>query len=138
MQISVAASWEGPYRVVSSTPVFGEDAYLWRAPEDGNFHMLLHSMHPGKIGTTAWSEDGITWTPAFVANKNATPGETYPSFSHTFALQGGGMFKASRRERHQLAFDSKGQPTHLLNGVVPEGMGDFSFTSVQPLNTATN
>jgi len=90
------------------------------------------------ICTTAWSEDGITWTPAFVADLNTTAGETYPSFSHSFALQGGGLFKASRRERHQLALDSKGVPTHLLNGVIPEGMGDFSFTSIQPLNTASN
>lgn len=42
---------------------------------------------------------------------------------------------AARRERHQLAFDANGKPTHLLNGVGDlEGMGDFTFTSMQPLN----
>ena len=38
-------------------------------------------------------------------------------------------------DRHQLAFDASGNPTHLLNGVGDiEGKADFTFTSLQPLN----
>lgn len=135
MQVSTAPSWQGPYTVRSTPKVYGEDAFIWRANEDGNFHMLLHSMHPTKICTTAWSPDGINWTPAFTANLNTTLGETYPSYSHTFELTNGKTFKAGRRERHQLAFDTDGTPTHLLNGIGDvEGKADFTFTSIQPLN----
>jgi hypothetical protein len=134
MQVSVADSWKGPYRIKALTPVYGEDAFIWRATEDGNFHMVLHAMHPSKICTTAWSPDGISWTPAFVANENTTMGETYPSFSHEIPLTDGSIFSARRRERHQLAFDADGNPTHLLNGV-SNGIADFTFTSIQPIRT---
>eukprot|EP00658_Telonema_sp_P-2_P054175 TRINITY_DN43119_c0_g1_i1.p1 TRINITY_DN43119_c0_g1~~TRINITY_DN43119_c0_g1_i1.p1 ORF type:complete len:344 (-),score=25.93 TRINITY_DN43119_c0_g1_i1:42-1073(-) len=42
MAIAVAPSWEGPYTVRSLAPVYGEDAYVFRQPQDGNLHMLLH------------------------------------------------------------------------------------------------
>lgn len=48
------------------------DFYVWRAPDDGSFHVLYHSTRPRKLGTTAWSDDGLAWTPAFVADTNAT------------------------------------------------------------------
>eukprot|EP00041_Stephanoeca_diplocostata_P018984 m.402477 g.402477 ORF g.402477 m.402477 type:complete len:363 (+) comp21179_c0_seq3:120-1208(+) len=86
MLVAVAPNWRGPYIVHGSTPVFGEDAFIWRAAEDGSFHMLLHSMHPTKICTTAWSTDGLSWTPAFVADLNTTIDDTYPSFNHRYVV----------------------------------------------------
>jgi hypothetical protein len=54
MQVATAPHWRGPYTARRLTQVYGEDAYIWRAPEDGSFHMLLHTMHPSKIPSTAW------------------------------------------------------------------------------------
>jgi hypothetical protein len=67
MQMAVAPHWKGPYKKLPPTQVFGEDANIFRQPQDGNFHMLLHSMHPHKLPTTAWSPDGISWTPVLIA-----------------------------------------------------------------------
>ena len=143
-QMAVAvADWRGPYIIRSITHVFGEDAYVFQQPQDGNFHMLLHSMHPHKVPTTAWSPNGIDWTPAFVANMSTTEGETYPSFPSviTLAVKCGdeSVVKLRRRERHQVLVDAKGIPTHLFNGVEPSPSDlDFSYTAVQPLAVAAS
>jgi hypothetical protein len=111
-----------------------QDAFIFRQPQDGNMHMLLHSMHPHKLPTTAWSADGIHWTPAFVADSSCTEGEMYPSFGYDIALANGSApFKARRRERHQvLVGAATGVPMYLFNGV-EDGDGDFSFTAGQPI-----
>ena len=138
MQVAVAPHWRGPYRVARLTEVYGEDAFIWQAKEDGHFHMLTHSMYPkpDKIPTTAWSEDGLEWTPAFVCNHSAARGHTYPSFGHEIEMTDGSKFRLARRERHQLVLED-GVATHLLNGVTEAGRtDDFAFTSVQPINQA--
>lgn len=134
MQVAVAKTWRGPYRKVGPpTQVHGEDAYIFQQPEDGSLHMLLHAMHPHKVCTTAWSTDGVHWTPAFVANLNTTAGEVYPSFDNSaIATEGGGSFRTRRRERHQVLTDASGTPVRLFNGVTT-GDGDFSFTAGQPI-----
>jgi hypothetical protein len=140
--IAVARSWKGPYYLKAITQIVGEDAFVWRQPQDGSFHMLFHTTqlpagHRG-ICTTAWSEDGISWTPAFATTAYTMVGETYPSFGKDFALIGGGVFRAGRRERHQLVFDAVGWPALLLNGATAPGVGaDFAFTAVQPIVTGT-
>ena len=111
------------------------DAFIWQQPEDSSFHMLLHSMHPSKIPTTAWSPNGIDWTPAFVANQHTSKGQTYASYGHEIEMTDNTTFQLARRERHQLLLDGEGRPTHLLNGVTIGGSkADFSFTAIQPLN----
>ena len=144
MAVAVASDWRGPYIVRSVTQVFGEDAYVFQQPQDGHFHMLLHSMHPHKVPTTAWSTNGIDWIPAFVANMSTTEGETYPSFPSAIALTqkcngDESVVDLGRRERHQVLVDAKGIPTHLFNGVEPSPTDlDFSFTAVQPIAVASS
>ena len=134
MAIYVAPTWKGPYEFRRLTPVYGEDAYIWYSTADDNgtgaFHMLLHSMHPHKIPTTAWSKDGIDWIP------NGFSGPPHPqpraSFnSSTFALKGGGTMTVKRRERHQPIFKD-GKLVGLCNGVTT-GRGDYSFTACVPV-----
>ena len=136
MLVAKADSWQGPYHVVAHTNVYGEDAFIWRQPEDGSFHMLLHSMKPTKICTTAWSADGLHWTPAFNANLSTTKSQTYPSYNHTITQTDGHGLVARRRERHQLLLNSgflpgPGAPVAWLFNGVTTGEKDFSFTSVQ-------
>lgn len=135
MQISVAPHWSGPYTKTSLTSVYGEDAFIFRQPQDKNFHMILHAMHPHKVPTTAWSENGLDWTPAFLADLNCTTGMTYPSFGHIIPMINGTTFESARRERHQILIGADGTPTHLFNGVTTRisELHDFSFTSVQPI-----
>ena len=136
--VAVAPSWSGPYRWKAITQIFGEDAFIWRQPADGSFHMLFHTtVYPVRgICTTAWSRDGLHWTPAFATTANTTVAQAYPSFGMEFRLDVGGSFVASRRERHQLVMDSAGWPSLLLNGAAAPSFGrDFTFTSAQPINT---
>ena len=141
LSVAVADSWKGPYYLRSVTPMVGEDGVIWRAVEDGSFHMLYHTTdYPARhrgIGTTAWSADGLRWTSAFPTTPNTTVGQTYPSFPKGFQMVGGTVWTADRRERHQLAFDAAGRPAYLFNGVQVGGtMEDFTFTSVQPIATS--
>lgn len=136
--VAVAPSWKGPYHWKAITQIFGEDAFVWRQPVDGSFHMLYHTtVYPVRgICSTAWSRDGLHWKPAFATTVNTTVGETYASFGKEFRLAAGGSFVASRRERHQLVMDSAGWPSLLLNGAAAPAFGrDFTFTSAQPINT---
>ena len=99
MQMAVAPHWSGPYKKVEPpSRVFGEDAFIFRQPQDGHFHMLLHSMKPHKLPTTAWSPDGLTWTPAFLADVNCTEGDMYPSFGYEIKSTTGETFRAQRRD----------------------------------------
>ena len=138
MQIATAPSWRGPYRIVAHPDVYGEDPFVFRQPEDGHLHMLLHTMIHGlpKIRTTAWSRDGISWTPAFVAYQGVNYSDTHASFGVDILAANGTHFTAARRERHQVLLrEGDGAPTYLFNGVTkqnPDNM-DFSFTAAQPL-----
>lgn len=135
MVMYIAPSWRGPFKFAKIAPVFGEDPYIWQDPR-GHFHMLLHSMLPHKIGTTAWSPDGLNWTPnGFGGPPNPNPLESFP---HTIALEGGGSKSLARRERHQLLFNKQGWPVALFNGVTSssEARPDRCWTAVQPIKAA--
>lgn len=100
--------------------------------------MLLHSMHPSKIPTAAWSPTSIGRPPAFTANQHTTKRQNYASYDygHEIEMTDNTTFQLARRERHQLLFDGAGHPTHLLSGVTVRGSkADFSFTAMQPLNS---
>jgi len=133
MVMYTAPSWRGPFKLAQITPVFGEDQHIWQDPR-GHFHMLLHSLLPHKVGTTAWSPDGLHWTPnGFAGPPNPNPRESIPRFIN---LAGGGVKTLSRRERHQLLFNSQGWPIALYNGVTSlnDARPDRSWTSVQPIH----
>lgn len=130
MAIYVADSWRGPYQFRALAPVFGEDAYIWKGPRA--FHMLLHTMHPHKTATTAWSPDGINWTPNGYAGPDRGDPVPRQTFSHSISLESGEVVELARRERHQVLVDhATGAPVALYNGVTLKGGGDYSFTAVQ-------
>ena len=80
----------------------------------------------GKTPTTAWSKDGLDWTPnGFAGPPNPAP---RPSYGHSIALQGGGVMELDRRERHQPIFKD-GALVGLCNGVTLPGEQDYAFTA---------
>lgn len=137
--IYVAPTWRGPYEFRRLAPIFGEDAYIWHDPKadggTGAFKMLYHSMHnehgPGKTCTTAWSKDGLEWTP----NGNAGPPHPSPrqSYGLVIPLEGGGSLQTVRRERHQPIFGPGGGLIGLCNGVTTSRENDYSFTACVPV-----
>jgi len=137
--IFVAPTWRGPYEFRRLAPIFGEDAYIWHDPKadggTGAFKMLYHSMHnehgPGKTCTTAWSKDGLEWTP----NGNAGPPHPSPreSYGLVIPLEGGGSLQTARRERHQPIFGPGGELVGLCNGVTTSRENDYSFTACVPV-----
>ena len=41
--VAVAPSGNGPCRWKAIARIFGEDAFVWRQPADGSFHMPFHT-----------------------------------------------------------------------------------------------
>lgn len=139
MAIYVAPGWEGPYEFRRLAPIYGEDAYIWHDPDadsgTGAFHMLYHAMHGGlgKTPTTAWSKDGLEWTPnGFAGPPNPAP---RPSYGHSIELVGGDTIQLGRRERHQPIFKD-GVLIGLCNGVTMlDDEQDYAFTACVPVAT---
>ena len=128
--IYVAPNWRGPYMLKRLTKVFGEDPYIWFDPEADNgtgaFHMLLHSMKPRKVPTTAWSKDGLEWFPnGYAGPPNPNP---RPTFNHSIFLKNGEVMEVVRRERHQPIF-KEGTMIGLCNGVTTHRGKDSDFSS---------
>jgi hypothetical protein len=133
--------WEGPYSVPlwrnntnGTLEGHAEDGYLYRDVR-GHWHALFHFFP--KIGGHAFSIDGVAWSNVTYAyNGTIQLAPTSPNNNATV--------ECARRERPSLIFDDKGAPTHLVTGCCvapcnmsqPHGPGGYSFTSVQPLNTA--
>ena len=139
MAVYVAPSYKGPYELKRLTPVYGEDAYAWYDPKRDAFHMLLHAMHPRKMPTTAWSKNGLDWTPnGFAGPPNPA---ARPSFNSSIALAAGAgqprVLHVHRRERHQPIFSNEGELIGLCNGVTT-GELDYSFTACVPIQTASS
>lgn len=131
MAVYTAPSWRGPYTFRRLTPVFGEDPYVWHNPQRDAYHMIFHSMHPHKLPSTAFSKNGLDWTPdGFAGEPSPTP---RAAFNSSIALANGKVFQAHRRERHQLLFDeTTREPIALFNGV-STGEADYVFTAAQPI-----
>ena len=140
--IAVSQSgWQGPYDVprwrnnINGT-VQGhcEDGYLYRDVR-GHWHALFHYFP--KIGGHAYPVDGVEWSNVMYAYNGTF--QLTPTHAGSNA-----SIQRARRERPSLIFDDRGAPTHLVTGccVAPcnvtkaDGRSDYSFTSVQPLNTA--
>ena len=134
--VATSNSYKGPFRTIrDNIYVYGEDAYVWK-DLNNNYHMLFQGGNyggglPSYIGHwhTAYSKNGLDWN---VANLTE-------AFNQTITLANGSFVTVGRRERHQLLFDSDGRPTHLFNGVTlgSNDNDEFSFTSVQPINTGS-
>lgn len=136
--IYVAPNWKGPYELKRLTKVYGEDPYIWFDPEADNgtgaFHMLLHSMRPTKVPTTAWSKDGLEWFPnGFAGPPNPRP---RPSFNYSILVEDGSVLNVVRRERHQPIFKD-GKLIGLCNGVTTHRgkVVDSSQTVCVPIAT---
>ena len=85
--------------------------------------MLLHC--GGCEYQSAWSLDGIDWV-------RSAPAQ--PWCRVTYAGGAGGEL-LSRRERPKWVLGEDGQPTHLVNGVLPTAShGKRAFTMVTPIN----
>ena len=117
------------------TPIYGEDVYAWHDLEadsgKGAFRLFYHTMHPAKICSTAWSKDGLEWTPNGIAGPpNPQPRASYGA---DIELEGGGVLATVRRERHQPIFDENRRLVGLCNGVTISRENDYSFTACVPV-----
>ena len=133
--VATSNSYKGPFNTIrDNIYVYGEDPYVWK-DLNNNYHILFQGGNyggglPSYVGHwhTAYSKNGIDWK---VANLTE-------AFNQTIELTNGSYVTVGRRERCQLLFDSDGQPTHLFNGVTlgSNDADEFSYTCVQPINTA--
>lgn len=116
--VARASTWQGPYRMITETPIepehfycvagTGEDPFLWKT--DRGYHMLYHGMCPTGFLEAHYAfsaNDGRTWT--------VSPRKTYP-YEFYYANQMSHFF--ARVERPQLVFNENGTtPLYLSNGV---------------------
>lgn len=122
--VARAATWRGPYTMVTAQPVrperpgciagTGEDPFLWE--NSRGLHILYHGMCPTGVleAHHAFSSDGgITWT--------LSPRQTY---AYSARVNGKTQWFA-RVERPQLFFDPRNnEPAMLYNGVCDAGPFD--------------
>ena len=83
--------------------------------------MSDNSVHPFKMPTTAWSEDGLTWSSgaAVATDPNIT-------------LADGSVHHFTNRERPQIFHnESTGAPALLFNGVCPGLKYTYGYTIAQ-------
>lgn len=126
-----AANWRGPYNFVSmvNPEVSGEDPYVWFSKKRSMFHMIYHRMDPKanhpKVGSTAWSKDGINWRALDAP---------HAAFNASITLTTGQYLNTYRRERHQLLINDEGEPIALYNGVTARDK-DYSRTTAQEIRS---
>eukprot|EP00039_Didymoeca_costata_P021095 m.343400 g.343400 ORF g.343400 m.343400 type:complete len:429 (+) comp22791_c0_seq1:271-1557(+) len=127
----------GPDNITVSPWTHWEDVFMW-TDEDGYYHCLFHAVVENwenssyatpQPGGHAYSLDGLHW----IAQRNAP-------YGFVIDYDDGSTWTMEARERPHLIFNSKGQPTHLFNGVNPFGYfehtNDHSFTQVVPIATS--
>lgn len=144
--VARAASWRGPYTVVTPTPVVpdhwycvagsAEDPFLWRSKR--GWHIIVHGMCPSGFleAHYAWSLDGVTWRHS-----------TEQTWKYTVAMADGSTRFHDRVERPQLVFQRRNEtdwtfsePIYLINGVCDgivclEHPG-MTYTIFRPLATS--
>ena len=141
IRILEAASWRGPYNVLTPEPAVRcsierfkwcvEDGFIYQDTR-GHWHSLFHMFdfpNATKLkwsGGHAFSRDGIIWS------------NVSQAYNTTVEVKGNGsapgqVLFASRRERPKLLFNAAGEPTHLFNGVQ---LGEYRwYTMAQELRT---
>ena len=121
--------WNGTYRSLTQKPSFDvstEDSHMWIDPR-GHFHALFHTWPSAEFvsrGGHAFSADGRNWN------------YTNAAYNTSVALEGGGLYAYSQRERPHVLLDSAGNPAYLTNGVMPSHHTDWSFTGVFAIRPA--
>ena len=139
--VATAPSFRGPFTRLNNTMQFAaEDAVLWREPESGHYHMLVHAFQGtggrarDNVGGHAWSRDGASW-------------QYSPEPAYTLAVtwDNGTTTELYRRERPQVLFERvSGTPLALFNGAQPSydstlpaycdfGESCKTFTMVAPI-----
>lgn len=146
--IARAATWEGPYHMLSPMPITpqqwfcvagqGEDPFLWQNAR--GYHLLYHGMCPTGVMQAhyAFSADAVTWVTA-----------TKQSYSYRVHFEDGSSRNFARMERPQLIFDpNTGMPTHIVNGVCDGStaasswecvikQGGMTWTVIRPLASSS-
>lgn len=150
------AGWDDEWTLVSDEPVLGwgnasettcdqsektrdectllEDPYLWI--DERGWHMLAHYQNNREVhktrGAYAWSLDGLSWTLETLPRNG-----TSSAWEMDLAWPNGTRTALARRQRSSLVWDSKGRPTHVINGAdFWNDMGTHwgtGMTLVQPL-----
>ena len=86
--------------------------------------MLTHGRDDPLNTHYSWSADGLAWSSGadVAASANVT-------------LDDGGVLPFFNRERPQIFFDeASGAPSHLFNGVCPDGHYTYAYTLAQEIN----
>jgi len=109
---------------MAGVPTYCEDAGVYHGPITNRYIAVFHC---GCNYLATWSEDGITWEPAFA--------KPIPWCQVTYADGTNGTMR--RRERPQFIKDSQGHLVGFTNGVLPSDHshdgGDRVFTMVSLL-----
>lgn len=157
--IMEAASWRGPYRIITSRDITSctkceEDPFMW-VDHRNHWHALYHRMFDNSTacegyfkwntpacpfrpqaecrwsGGHSYSADGIHWSPISRA------------YNTTVHLQDGGAVSFVSRERPKLVMGDDGRPAFLSNAVQPPQAGagadaGVTHTLIVPLNVKQN
>jgi len=125
--VAFAETWKGPYTRLRTTPIFetdgAEDPFLWQDVDD-KYHLLFNDKWEDSVGVGghAYSSDGINWV--FSATR---------AYTHTVTWTDGTSLSMARRERPQLLFDSKRNPTVLYTAVEPASDDDHVYNIATPI-----
>jgi len=126
VSVAVASGIAAPYvdnrptAAIGSHP--GEDPFLWQ-DERSHWHMLMHNMGGGGVGSHAYSRDAVNWVRSSTA-----------PYTSTVTFTDGTSTNMHRRERPQLLLSSTGQPRYFSTGV--EDYADHVYTLVMKVNTS--
>jgi hypothetical protein len=120
---------------VGATPLFGEDATLWRDSVDGTFHLLFNAVYPHRVGAAAWSADGLTWVPTYTADTGATNYAVVQAWTKDVPDGPADVASASRKGKPFVLVDAAGVPTHLYSGVRLSADSDWTYAHVEPVRS---
>lgn len=126
VSVAMAPSIYGPFVDSREAPAVdthtGEDPFIWQ-DERGHWHMLMHNMFGGGVGSHAFSRDAMMWTRSDV--------EPYTS---VVAFTDGTTKNMKRRERPQLVLSPDGQPRYFSSGVMDQS--DHAYTLVMKVGAS--
>lgn len=161
VKLSIADTWDGPYRPVGNlvgkivSPLWGRDAFGSIVPSEdpaffqdkrGFLHLITHS-GGGKpnvgVSLHAFSRDGSYGSWRLGTGYYGSPYTTNVSWAEEPAAEQSGFITPSwtqfgRRERPELHLDKNGAPEYVINGVtygLQHPQHQYSFTLMQRVNS---